>query len=331
MNLLILLIAVWDYSYRFTTDFIYDNNVFSYSDQYIDEFVNSVRPYRFPFETYDDLIVGSNLQLYLRNKFFDQKTTTFDIKVKPNHYVSNNQKNYLSLTFGLRQSFGKSALKLSFQTIPDYLIRYYRNPQAQSTEYIGCEVSYHSLAGKLSVKPKPSIHLELRYKHGWDDYISVFDLYDASYHNINIGSQIGINEKIALWFGYGYKSLKSDSASIATGLEPTPDGSYSQHILSSEIKLEVNTLVPTRIKLGYTYGFKNFATEFTADSMHFGRQDHTHKLSTVVDLKMFVGMYLRLSFLRQWRNATSGISPVDIDRIKDYTKYKIGAGLTFYH
>ncbi len=331
MNLLILLIAVWDYSYRFTTDFIYDNNVFSYSDQYIDDFVNSVRPYRFPFETYDDLIVGSNLQLYLRNKFFDQKTTTFDIKVAPKYYVSNNQKNYLSLSFGLRQSFGKSALKLSFQTIPNYLIRYYKDPQVQNTEYIGCEVSYHSLAGKLSVKPKPSIRLELRYKRGWDDYISVFDLYDASYHSINLGSQIGINERLALWIGYGYKSLKNDSASIATGLEPTPDGSYNQHILSSEIKLEVNTLVPTRIKLDYTYGFKNFVTEFTADSIHFGRQDHTHKLSTGADLKMFIGMYLRLSLLWQWRNATSGISPVDIDRIKDYTKYKIGAGLTFYH
>ena len=331
MNLLILLIAVWDYSYRFTTDFIYDNNVFSYSDQYIDDFVNSVRAYRFPFETYDDLIVGSNLQLYLRNKFFDQKTTTLDANVKTSHYMLNNQKNYLRLSFGLRQSFGKCAIKISYQIVPNYLIRYYKNPQAQNTDYIGCEVKYHSLAGKLSVKPKPSIRLELRYKRGWDNYISVFDLYDASYHNINLGSQISVNERVAFWFGYGYKSLQNDSASIATGLEPTPDGSYSQHILSSEIKLEVNTLAPTRIKLGYTYGFKNFVTEFTADSMHFGRQDLTHKLLTVADLKMFIGMYLRLSFLWQWRNATSGISSVDIDRIKDYTKYKIGAGLTFYH
>ncbi|MGB3479066.1 MAG: hypothetical protein WBB67_07885 [bacterium] len=331
MNLLILFIAVWDYSYRFTTDFVYDNNIFSYSDEYIDEFINSVGAYRFPFETYDDLVIGSNLQFYLRNKFFDQKTTTLDANVKTSHYVLNNQKDYLRLSFGLRQSFGKCAIKISYQIIPNYLIRYYKNPQGQSSDYIGCEVKYHSLTGKLSVKPKPYIRLELRYKRGWDNYIAEFDLYDAAYNHVNLGSEIGINEKLALWFGYGYKSLSNDSASIPTGMEPSPDGSYHQHILSSEINLEVKTLVPTRIKLGYTYGFKNFRTEFSADSMHFGRQDHSHKVSARVDLKMFTGLYLRTSFLWQWRNATSEISPSDIDRIKDYDKYKLGAGLSFYH
>ena len=191
--------------------------------------------------------------------------------------------------------------------------------------------SYHSLTGKLSVKPKPYIRLELRYKRGWDNYIAEFDLYDAVYNHVNLGSEIGINEKLALWFGYGYKSLSNDSASIPTGMEPGPDGSYHQHILGSEINLELKTLVPTRIKLGYTYGFKNFRTEFSADSMHFGRQDHSHKVSARVDLKMFTGLYLRTSFLWQWRNATSEISPSDIDRIKDYDKYKLGAGLSFYH
>ena len=331
MNLLILLIAVWDYSYRFTTDFVYDNNIFSYSDEYIDDFVNSVGAYRFPFETYDDLVIGSNLQFYLRNKFFDQKTTTIDANVKTSHYVLNNQKDYLKLSFGLRQSFGKCAIKISFQIIPNYLIRYYKNLQTQSSDYIGCEVKYHSLSGKLSVKPKPYIRLELRYKRGWDDYIAEFDLYDAVYNHVNLGSEIGINERLALSIGYGYKSLNNDSSSIPTGMEPSPDGSYHQHILSSEINLEVKTLVPTRIKLGYTYGFKNFGTELSADSMHFGRQDHSHKLSARVDLKMFTGMYLRMSFLQQWRNATSEISPIDIDRIKDYDKYKLGAGLSFYH
>lgn len=331
MNILIILIAVWDYSYRFTTECIYDNNIYSYSNEYIDDFIMSVNSYRFPFETYDDLLITADLQYYLRNRLFGKRTTTFSINIKPSHYLLNSDKDFLRLSLGLRQSFGRYALRLSFQTIPKYLIRYYRNPLGPSTDYIGCEVSYPSLAGKLSVDIKPSIQFELRYKRGWDNYISEFDLYDASYHNISMGSNIGINERCAVWLGYGYKSLKNDTSNIITRLESTPDGSYHQHVLDCEINIEFKTLMPTRVKLGYTYGFKNFAAEFSADSMHFGRQDHTHNISTRLDLKIFTGMYLRMTLVRQWRNATSEVAPLDIDRIKDYDKYKVGAGLSFYH
>ncbi len=331
MNLLIILIAVWDYSYQFTTDFIYDNNIFSYSDEYIDDFINSVDSYRFPIETYDDLIVSTNLQYYLRNKFFANRTTTFDLNIKPSHYMLNNEKDYLRIAFGVRQSFGKYALKLSVQTIPNYLIRYYRNPQGKSTDYIGCEVSYPSLAAKLSVDVQPSVRLELRYKRTWDDYVREFDLYDASSHDMSLGSNIGINERISVWLGYAYKSLSNDSSNITTGLDSGPDGSYQQHVLDSELNIEFKTIMPTRLKIGYTYAFKRFTSEFSADSLHFGRQDHTHNISSRVDLKVFTGFYLRIYLSRQWRNATSEVSPLDIDRIKDYDKYRIGAGLSFYH
>ena len=331
MNLLIILIAVWDYSYQFTTDFIYDNNIFGYSDVYIEDFINSVDPYRFPFETYDDLVISANLNYYLRNKFFGQRTTTFSINIKPSHYIVNNEKDYLRIGIGVRQSFGRYALKLAFQTIPSYLIRFYQNPLEQNTDYIGCTVNYPSLSAKLSVKLKPSADLELRYKYAWDDYITEFDQYDAISHNLDIGSNIGISEKFSVWLGYGYRTLKNDSSTITTVLESAPDGSYQRHVLDCEMNVELKTLMPTRLKLGYTYGFKRFTTEFDADSIHFGRQDHMHNIFTRVDLKLFIGMYFRIYFSRQWRNATSEISPLDIDRIKDYDKYKIGAGLSFYH
>jgi hypothetical protein len=331
MNLLILFIAVWDYSYQFTTDFIYDDNIFAYSDEYIDDFVNSVNAFRFPFETHDDLIISADLHYYLRNKFFADRTTTFDLIIDPSHYLINSDKDYLRLGFGIRQSFGRYALKLSFQTIPSYLIRYYRNPQGSSTDYIGCTVNYPDLTAKLSVYPRPSWRIDIRYKLGWDDYTEEFDRYDASYHDIGLGTDIGISEQFSAWLGYAYKSLSNDSAEMVTGLESAPDGSYQRHVLDAELNIEFMTLMPTRIKLGYTYGFSNYKTEFSTDSLHFGRQDHAHKVSTRIDLKIFTGMYLRTYLTRQWRNATSEISPIDIDRIKDYDKYKAGVGLSFYH
>ena len=180
MIILIFLITVWDYSYNLASEFTYDNNIFSYSSEYIDDFMNRVRPYRFPFETHDDLISSGTLRLFLRNKFFGKRTTTFDLGITINHCLTNNQKDYLKLDFGLRQSFGKYALKLSYRIIPNYLIRYYRNPQGQVNEYIGCKVNYQTILGKLSYNPDKDLLFEFIYGRGWDNYISEFDIYDAN-------------------------------------------------------------------------------------------------------------------------------------------------------
>ena len=112
MSLLILFISVWDYSYDVKVDFSYDNNIFSYSDEYIDDFLNQIRPYRFPFETYDDLISNAQMRFLLRNKFFSKKTTTFNLYIGINHYLVNHQKDYQKIGCGIRQSLGKYALKV---------------------------------------------------------------------------------------------------------------------------------------------------------------------------------------------------------------------------
>lgn len=331
MNIIIFLIAVWDYSYNFATDATYDNNIFSYSSEYIDDFMNQVSPYRFPFETYDDLITSGKLNLFLRNKFFNRRTTTFNIGIKINHYLTNNQKDYQRINIGLRQSFGKIAAKVSYQIIPNYLIRYYRNSQGSSTDYIGCEVKYQTVSGKLSFSPKPSVLFYVQYKRRWDDYIPEFDIYDANGHILSIDSEIKLNKRITLSLGYAFRSSEADSLEIpTTNDEDFPDGSYYQHSLKGNLIFQFKTLFPTKLSCGYNYNFRNFTTTFADDAMHFGRQDHIHKITASTEFRIFTRMFLEISYLGQLRNATSEVLP-SIDTIKDYNKYRLGAGLHFYY
>jgi hypothetical protein len=65
--IILLLITFWDYSYNLDVGFSYDNNVYAYSQPYIDDFQNSVRPYRFPFEAYDDLMTSVDFDILVRN------------------------------------------------------------------------------------------------------------------------------------------------------------------------------------------------------------------------------------------------------------------------
>lgn len=331
MNILILLIAVWDYSYNFAADVTYDNNIFSYSSEYIDDFMNQVGPYRFPFETYDDLLTSCKLNLLLRNKFFGKRTTTFNFGIKINHYLINNQKDYQRINIGLRQSFGKFAVKVSYQIIPNYLIRYYRNPQGSSTDYIGCEAKYQTVSGKLSFNPKPTVLFYLQYKRRWEDYIPEFDIYDSNGHILGIDSEIQLNKRIVLSLGYAFRSSEADSSEIpTTNDESVPDGSYYQHSVKGNLTFQFKFLLPTRLNLHYNYNFRNFTTTFADDAMHFGRQDHIHNITAGTEFRIFTRMFLEISYLRQLRNATSEILP-GIDTIKDYNKYRISAGLHFYY
>ncbi len=331
MNIIFFFIAVWDYSYNFAADVTYDNNIFSYSSEYIDDFMNQVGPYRFPFETYDDLITSGKLNLLLRNKFFGKRTTTFNIGIRINHYLTNNQKDYQRIDIGLRQSFGKIAAKVSYQIIPNYLIRYYRNPQGSSTDYIGCETKYQTVSGKLSFSPKPSVLFYVQYKRRWDDYIPEFDIYDANGHILGIDSEIQLTKRIVLSFGYVYRSFQTDSSAILTTPdESVPDGSYYQHSVKGNLTFQFKFLLPTRLNLHYNYNFRNYTTTFADDAMHFGRQDHVHKITASTEFRIFTRMFLEISYLRQLRNATSEILP-GIDTIKDYNKYRISAGLHFHY
>ncbi len=331
MNILILIIAVWDYSYDFAADFTYDNNIFSYSEEYIDDFIQQVRPYRFPFETYDDLLSTATLRLYLRNKFFHKRTTTFNVNIDINHYLNNQPKDYQQIGFGMRQSFGKFALKVSYQIIPNFLIRYYRTPQGQSADYRGCEVSYHTISGKLSFVATPSHKFTIGYKQRWEDYISEFSIYDAKGHIVDIESESSFRKKIVVSGGYAFRTSQNDAGAIlSTGNDDIPDGSYNQHSLQVSLIYPFKFLLPTKVGVGYKYLLRNFSTSFSADLLHFGRQDHIHKITVSTEFRIFTGMLFTVAYTRQWRNATSDILP-SIDRIKDYSKDCVQAGLNFYH
>lgn len=329
--ILFILLTIWDYSYDFDVDVTYDNNVYAYSQEYIDDFLNGTYPYRFPFETYDDMVTSFDFSLLLRNKFFGKRTTTFSVDLHSANYLRNGQKNFQRYTLGIRQSLGRSAVKISYQVIPGYLIRYYRDPFGGSTDYTGCEATYHTATGKLSFTTVHDIKLTAGYSHRWDDYIKEFNRYDADGHIVSFGIEKKLHQHMDFVFGYEYRNSYTDSAETNTsGSDITPDGSFYQHSLSGDFSIEMVTILPTMIRLSYDYGFRSYDASTSDDSLHFGRRDHRHRVMLTTRSRLMTGLRFKTILMRQWRNATSEIFP-DIDAIKDYVKYKAGAGLEFYY
>lgn len=327
----LLLITVWDHSYEVDIDLAYDNNVYAYSQSYIDDFLKGTRAYRFPFETYDDLVTSVDFQLLLRNRFFNRRTTTFSFDMNSNNYLVNNQKNFQRYTFGLRQSFGRSALRISYQVIPGYLIRYYRNPEGASTDYIGCEATYHNASGKFSFTTDGDVTLSAAYSRRWDDYIREFNRYDARGHVIDLGLAKKLSRNIEFEFGYRYRTSTSDSAAVGmTDTAQTPDGSFYEHSLNTDLKLHTVILARTTLRCSYGYGMRSYTASDADDLFHFGRRDHRHRININSHSRILTGVRLKLFFAYQWRTANSDVFPAIAD-IKDYSRYQVGAGLFFYH
>lgn len=326
-----LLFALWDHSYTVDIQAAYDDNVYAYSRSYIDDFLGSVRSYRFPFETYDDLVTSLDFALLVRNKLFLDRTTTFSFGIHTDNYLVNNQKSHQRYSIGARQSLGDFAVKLSYEWTPTYLIRYYRNPYGTSTEYIGCEVAYHDATAKVSYTTAQGITLHAAYGHRWDDYIDEFSRYDAQAHIVSFGIEKELHKRLDFAFGYDYRSSRADSAD-ATTLDTafTPDGSYDEHAIGADITFQTGALGATSITCSYAYAYRHYLSETADDILHFGRFDNIHRVRLSTRSRITTGVVFILSATRQWRSVTSEVFS-DIDEIKDYTRYVAAAGLEFYY
>lgn len=329
MTILLFCLSLWDYSYNVSAVTLYDNNIFSYSPERIQEFMDNAAPYKYPFETYDDLRTSLSISLRLRNKFIENRTTTFNLGVSVHHYLINQEKDFQSISAGLRQSFSSFAVKVEYTHIPDYLIRYYRNPEGSSTEYIGCAVQYRTLSGKVTLSQVLPFPVHLTYAHRWEDYVEEFDLYDARAHLIGLDADIRVTSIAVVELGYQFRTQQSDSAGSIVTIDEVPDGSFYQHAASARLEILCKVLFPGVLAFGYDYAFRNHRSDDVQDIMHYGRQDHAQRIVIERSARVFTGMEFVMSYTKTWRDATSEIYPA-LSTIKDYDKYRLGAGLDFY-
>ncbi len=322
MTILWFVFTAFDYSLKANFCFSYDDNIFSYSKQHLEEFIQNLNPAKYPFKTYDDMSADYGLQLLLRNKFLGSRTTTINFNFTSHNFIINKQKDYLVFAAGLRQSLGNWALKFAYLFLPSYLIRYYRDPT--ETAYIGCEFSEHLLTVKASINPSLNSNLTLTLGYEIDDYLDNFDVYDSK----ALRAEPTFSHKFSRIFEvvtkYEYKSSKAKG--------PVPDISYQQHSL----RVGLNTYVPfvklSQFSTQYQLSYRAFSTELSPiiDSPHSGRQDFTHNFSADLRLPAFTSLYYIFGYSYEFRNCYSDVYE-NIAEFKNYNKWMIKNGLEFHY
>ena len=307
--------------FNFELKSIYDNNIYLYSPDYITDYVNRVRSYRFPINSYDDFIVLLNPSFKIPFNLFGVKPDFF-LNYKQYLYTVNADKSYQIFSLTISSTImNRFSLSGEYLFMPRYLIRYYRNPLGPSTNYVGCTFSEQLLSFKLNykwdiIKVQPFIRYEI------DNYKKNFNFYDGT----------------ALRYGLDINLKPSRIVDVTLGIErkqynakgPLPDISYNDNIGSIEIDLKVPRFEKLSCLVGGEYTNRTFITNNSAsiDPFHKDRKDIRYAIN--IGLSYNISSFLKLEgvFEREVRNVTIPLQ-VDIEDIKNYTKNRFSAGIKF--
>lgn len=304
---------------------IYDDNIYLYSQDYLQDFKNQIRSYRFPINTYDDFITNINLSLRISYT----RTSNVNFYFKQFLYSVNSEKSYQTISATINQKITKPInLKISYLYLPRFLIRYYRDPFGTSTKYIQCSFAEHLFTFGADytikdIKLSPFIRYEI------DDYVKNFNYYDGYairfgadfLWTINLASseQMRGKKQTNIKLGFESKQNKADG--------PVPDISYNDNSVSLEFETRIPAYEKIGVLLGAEYSNRNFTTSNSAniDPYHRDRIDKKLQITSSIIYYISNRFQLYLNYEYESRKVTSP-SLNSIEDIKDYQNNRVLLG-----
>lgn len=297
---------------------IYDDNIYLYSKEYISDFQNQVRAYRFPINTYDDLI--TNLNLSLRIPFYLK--SYINLYYKQYLYTANTEKSYQIISTTINKPLTKPLnIRFGYLYLPRYLIRYYRNPAGPSTEYIQCTFSEHLFTiGADYTLNKLKLSPFVRYEI--DNYKKNFNFYNSKALRFGASATFQVHKYISLDFK-GERKLNS-----AKG--PIPDISYNENSVTLCLNTKLPNFEKVGIKIEGVYENRNFITDnsFETDPFHKSRVDTKYSLSFEGTYRFSKNVQIGAEYKREARKVTTPFS-IDIEEIKNYNNNRIALSMKF--
>jgi hypothetical protein len=308
-------------TWRYEGFLTYDDNPFRYSRIDLDAFRHREQPARFPIRTSDDLDANIAVGLSCGTRLL-RMPGTIETGLKLHGYFSNWEKTYAIADLGLNQgTWTGGRLELGYTYMPGYLLRYYRNPQTSDTgDYAACRFAEHLATlrlrqqfGALTVLPQ--------YGFEYDDYVPVFDHYDARIHRFGGEVRFHPVENLDARAEYEYRS--------AAARGPVPDASYAQHEAGLSVTTSPRRLARFSFEAGYSFAWRSYTTlnSSAVDPSHAGRKDNTGVATVSVKYRL-ADFTLAADYNLEWREVVSAYS-TSIDDIKDYRRSRLGLGVVY--
>ncbi|MBD3367239.1 MAG: hypothetical protein GF405_03555 [Candidatus Eisenbacteria bacterium] len=310
----------------------YDSNVYRYSDEDREEYLDGLRVDRYPMDALDDLRLETDAEIELIREEPDERETSLRFSGRWRLYTVNGDKSFSMLSARLLETRpGLAYLRAEYSAIPSYRIRPLWDED--SGEYRGCDYRKHGVS--LELGSDRSLPVDVRASWGYDAYRYDPDFIEYDANASTYGLRLVIRPAAGLRIDLGYELRQSlargtDEEGEVRSLSDDSDATYDQDAWEGRVRwragrLEHGSLILTgRVRHARRYFLTSHEPD--EDPYHRGREDRFWTVAAGADVP--VGSGLTLEGFLEYRSRTSNSEVVEsIGGVKDYTDYRAGMAI----
>lgn len=332
----------WEWRLHLTLTNMYDDNIYRYSPEDIDEFVYHRADYRYQMETYDDLVSSPSLTLYVTRRFSPHLKSRLRLKFSYNLFAVNHDKNYETFSAHLRTTvYKKSSVQVGYFHLPEFLIRPYWDQDTFSTTsgdpatYKRCDFTRNLYSVKVGHQILRSLHGAVYYEHDMYYYNPHFTEYDTKANSFGCEILYDCTSWIQTGFEYAFTRAEAkgyDKTGETITSSDDSDISYDEDYFQGTVRIDLSGHIsmPLDLAIGYQIARRYFTTEksLQEDPYHAGRKDSIHRfsLTTTYDILRTLSLHGKYEF--QWRDVNS-LGYDRITEVKNYDRNRISLGFEY--
>ncbi len=318
-------ILPWRFDWTGSLRAIYDSNVYRYSDENVDEFVDGERFERYPFDTADELRLDPAVTIGFTREEPGVRTTEFRTGAAWFLADSNGEKSFAKLHARFTETLDRLAsASVSYAAIPAYHLKYVWDADAPAgtDRYRSCDFRKHSLRAELGTAGQLPVELA-----GWwryDDYGYDRDFVEYDTWSNTFGARVTSRPRPGLRLDAQYSYRRSlsrgyDEIGEGKAFSDDSDASYDQDEFELSGRWDIGRVrgVPTVVKLRGKLAQRYYQTSDVTDSYHAGRDDTIWLAGATVELGLTDSTSLVCAYEHRARRSTSEIVPT-IGETKDY-------------
>ncbi|MBD3222859.1 hypothetical protein GF314_16650 [bacterium] len=329
----------WRFRNSFSTEFIYDDNIYTLHDESIEAF-NVGEPFDLPrLKTPDDFIFAPALDLAAERRFFDVGKTRFRFKVKRWMYAANPIKTNTDFDFYLRQWFpGGKSLELYLHHAPEQYIRQLGDREPFGTGSRDKEFRFarnvanltwrHYVTREFSYKLIAETNRRYYNKPFMENDIEAWEIRGSVAYRF-------FNRDLRVTVDYSYEHATGrahDTVGETHDVSDDSDPSYRRDLYRLGLDLDTPWLEPLVDDIGVAYLFMDYYyptdRPLFADPYHTGRRDKWSKAFIKLDRRLTDDVDLEFDFVYSEREVESPwYGDITID--KDYIAHRYALSLTY--
>lgn len=327
----------WRLAWRGEVGAAYDSNIFRYSDDEIDDFLDGLRQDRFPSDYIDDLRLEPSLDLKFLREEPGRRETELRLSADYRLATVNTVKSFGKLGARLTERRdGLGYAVLDYYAIPSYHVRDLWDPDVDTgSPYRSCDFRKNAVSLGLGTDRRGIVNLAAELKYDRTGYGPDFVEYDSDAWTWGVTTIVRPVRGLRLDATYALRSSAArgyDEIGETKATSDDSDISYEQDEYSLRARWAAGRVrdIPVVFVLGGRMARRFYQTDRTAqdDPYHAGRDDTYMTFWLRNGWEIAPDLTLEGFYVLRTRSAESEFTD-EIGTLKDYTAHRAGIRLIF--